>query len=181
MDTLILGLLILQDLTVYEIRAFLRQGMHLMYSDSMGSIQAAIKKLLKEKYIVFDEYVENGKNKKKYSITDDGKLFFLRWVSQPIQSTDAQNRILTKLYFMGMLPHEKRVLIIQSYIAVLEKKLDTLSTSFQMAKNIQLCNDLKDIAFFQLATMQLSIDSIQFEKDWYIAFIDRIKTQEDLA
>ena len=181
MDTLILGLLILRDLTSYEIRGFLRQGMYLMYSDSMGSIQVAIKKLLKAKYIVFDEYVENGKNKKKYSITAEGKVFFLEWVSQPIQHTDAQNRILTKLYFMGMLPLEKRVLTIQSYIAVLQKKLDILCMTFQEAKNVQISDDLKDIAFFQLETIQLSIDSIRFERDWYMKFINRINAQEDLS
>lgn len=181
MDTLILGLLILQDLTVYEIRRFLRQGMYLMYSDSMGSIQTAVKKLMKDDYIVYDEYVESGKNKKIYSITAVGRDYFLDWLSQPIQSSTAQNRILTKLFFMGMLPIEKRAPIIQSHIDVLCEKLDVLQSTLQAAKNAQISDEQKVIASFQQETIQLSIQSIHFEMDWYTTLLNRINSGEELC
>ena len=181
MDTLILGLLILQNMTIYEIRKFLRQGMYLMYSDSMGSIQAAIKKLLKDDYIVYKEYVEDGKNKKTYSITVAGRRYFLEWLSQPIQSATAQNRMLTKLFFLGMLPAEKRAPIIQSNIVALHEKLDVLQSSLQAAKNVQVSDEQKIIASFQRETIQLSIQSLQFEIDWYDSLLSRIIAGEDLS
>lgn len=46
MDNIILGLLLLENRTIYQLRERIRKGMDLMYSSSMGSIQAAIKKLL---------------------------------------------------------------------------------------------------------------------------------------
>ncbi len=43
MDNIILGLLLLESRTIYQLRERIRKGMDLMYSSSMGSIQAAIK------------------------------------------------------------------------------------------------------------------------------------------
>ena len=79
MDNIILGLLLLQSRTIYQLRERISQGLNLMYSSSMGSIQAAVKKLLNNKHISYKEVVENGKYKKIYSITDRGRqetLFF---------------------------------------------------------------------------------------------------------
>ena len=63
MDNIILGLLILESRTIYRLRERIKKGMDLMYSSSMGSIQAAIKRLLDRGYISYSERVENGKYK----------------------------------------------------------------------------------------------------------------------
>ena len=46
MDNIILGLLLMCNRTIYQLRERIDKGISLMYSSSMGSIQAAIKKLL---------------------------------------------------------------------------------------------------------------------------------------
>jgi DNA-binding PadR family transcriptional regulator len=147
-----------------------------MYSDSMGSIQAAIKKLLKQGHIIFAEHVDNGKNKKTYSITDLGKKHFMNWLITPIKSGLTPNKMLTKLYFIGMLSSEERGPLITSYIDMLHKKMETLASVQQKAKNVVLKDELKDIAYFQLETIQLSIDTLQFEIDWYNALIVKFNT-----
>ncbi len=57
MENIILGLLLLQPRSIYQLRKRIEQGLNLMYSCSMGSIQAAIKKLLASGYIVVSETV----------------------------------------------------------------------------------------------------------------------------
>lgn len=64
MENIILGLLMLQSRTIYELRKRINNGLNLMYSCSMGSIQAAIKKLLKNGLISVNETKQNGKLKK---------------------------------------------------------------------------------------------------------------------
>ena len=64
MENIILGLLLLQSRTIYQLRKLINEGLHLMYSCSMGSIQVAIKKLLRHGHISFSEICENGKLKK---------------------------------------------------------------------------------------------------------------------
>ena len=68
MDHIILTLLYLNPRTIYEIRAKFEGNLGLMYSSSMGSIQAAVKKLLNTGDICFTEIVEKGRHKKIYSL-----------------------------------------------------------------------------------------------------------------
>ena len=101
MDNIILGLLLLSSRTIYQLRERIDKGLNLMYSSSMGSIQAAIKKLLNCGYIKYEEAIENGRYKKIYSITDSGKQNFIEWVSTPMEIQSSKNPELAKLYFMG--------------------------------------------------------------------------------
>ena len=67
MDNIILGILLLSSRTIYQLRERIGKGLNMMYSSSMGSIQAAIKNLVNCGYIQYEETVENGKYKKIYS------------------------------------------------------------------------------------------------------------------
>ena len=53
MDKLILGLLMIKHFTVYEIRQVMRQNFSYMCSDSLGSIQAALKKLSQQGAVTY--------------------------------------------------------------------------------------------------------------------------------
>lgn len=64
MDKIILGFLMLRSATIYELRQFIKNTLSTVSSDSTGSIQAGIHKLLKNNYITFKESVESGRNKK---------------------------------------------------------------------------------------------------------------------
>lgn len=108
MDNIILGILLLGSRTIYQLRERIDKGLNMMYSSSMGSIQAAIKKLLNCGYIQYEETVENGKYKKIYSITDSGKQKFIEWVSSPMEIQGGKNPELAKLYFMGFSTQENR-------------------------------------------------------------------------
>ena len=69
MAFLILGLLMIRSLTVYDIKTILEKKISPFYAASYGSIQAAVRKLLKNEHVTFTEKVEKGRNKKVYSIT----------------------------------------------------------------------------------------------------------------
>ena len=117
MENIILGLLLLQSRTIYQLRKRINNGLNLMYSCSTGSIQAAIKKLLRSGYISVKEINENGKLKKLYSITADGKKQFDLWVNSPIDSNLSKNPELTKIYFMGFAEKESRIKLLENHIA----------------------------------------------------------------
>ena len=48
MENIILSLLLIKSMTIYEIRAFIQKNLSTVCSDSMGSIQSAIKKLIEK-------------------------------------------------------------------------------------------------------------------------------------
>ena len=96
MNELILGLLMISNMTSYDIRKSIQSGMNMLSSDSMGNIHSSIKKLIQLDYIDYFEMIENNKFKKVYSITDTGKTYFNKCINSSIQTTGKRNLELKK-------------------------------------------------------------------------------------
>ena len=197
MDKLILGLLMLNRLTVYEIRMIIKKNFWGICSDSMGSIQAAIKKLLAAGMVEFEEYVEKSVNKKRYSITAKGREAFQSWVETPAEISSATNMELGKLLFMGLMPAAKQEALIDEIIADEEKELklhlklqeDISIMSYDDAhqallgywkqdpeyhKGVQAAIGSEDdianinsIVRYQELTLQYGIDYMKFNIEWF--------------
>ncbi len=196
MDIIILGLLMIKNCTIYEMRKTIETVFTSISSNSMGSIQASIKKLLHKKMIIFDEFVENSVNKKVYCITDIGKSYFFSEIQIPMKHKE-KNMELNKLFFMGFVPKDKRIELIEAYITELleeRKWLEQIQTTVQETNtmedhldniNIQkivtakdskdLLLQLQDIAQFQYATLSLSIEKVDFEIQWFEQFKKKLQ------
>lgn len=188
MDIIILGLLMIQNCTIYEMKKVIKTNFTNISSNSVGSIQVAVKKLLSKNMIYFSEYVEDSVNKKVYEITDEGKKYFLSSISEPMIYKE-KNMELSKFFFMGFSPKSKRLELVEAYIAELQEQLASLeqikfATEIQPnfdedylsmlkekgAIQIQTVSDIEEIAFYQLAMLDLSIDKIKFEIQWFEGF-----------
>ena len=178
MDHIILGLLLLSSRTIYQLHARIDQGLNLIYSSSMGSIQAAIKKLLNHGYIRYEELTENGKHKKLYSITESGKQEFFRWVSSPIGVQSSKNPELAKLYFMGFSPQENREKQLQECIVHLKEQYDALKAICDEADHISVPDQLREIFYYQLAAAQYGRDFMKFNIEWYQKFLEKMKGEK---
>ncbi|MDE7164294.1 MAG: PadR family transcriptional regulator [Clostridiales bacterium] len=175
MEYIILGLLLLQSRTIYQLRKRINEGLNLMYSCSTGSIQAAIKKLLKSGYIRVDEIVENGKQKKLYSITEAGKTQFNAWVNSAIDNNAGKNPELAKVYFMGFSEKDNRIKLIQNHIHELQNALSTLENICEDGEDILADSQENDILFYQLQTAKYGRDLIRFNIDWYNKLLENIR------
>lgn len=116
MENIILSLLLIKSMTIYEIRMFIQECLSTVCSDSLGSIQAAVKKLLEKNCIMYREYTENGINKKEYSITDTGLVQFKEWIQVPINHQKIKNMEEGKFFFLGMVPKKLRLQSLKGYI-----------------------------------------------------------------
>lgn len=207
MDKILLGLLMLKRLTVYEIRSIIRSNFRSMCSDSLGSIQAAIKKLLAAQMVTCSEYVEKGVNKKQYSITDTGRKAFMDWLQIPADMTDFKSMELGKLLFMGLVPTENRLSLIDAIISKLEAELSGLLgiwasiqytneiakaiegwkddpeylTGIQNAtRNPDIVENANGIGTFEVMTLRYGIDSFQFNIDWFRAVREKLANGKPL-
>lgn len=205
MDKIILGILMLKRLTVYEIRNIIKENFQAMCSDSLGSIQAAIKKLFAAQMITYSEYVEKSVNKKQYSITDKGRKEFLDWLYIPADMSKSKNMELGKLLFMGIVPLEKRLLLIDEIICLLGKELTELleiqssikssnekeqivaywqndpeyCSGIQNAtKNLDIIENANAIGNFQAITLQYGIDATKFQIEWFKKLKDKTTNRE---
>ena len=126
MEFIILGLLLFKPMTVYEIRMYVQRNLTTICSDSLGSIQIAIKKLLNKGYITTSEYFERGLTKKRHTITKLGLNQYKNWVGSPINIAKMTNMEESKFYFLGTASKEKRISFIKSYIASLKEQQNKL-------------------------------------------------------
>ncbi len=196
METLIMGMLMLKKMTLYEMRKHFEQNFTSMSSSSMGSIQAAMKKLHQRGMVRFDEYVENGVNKKRYEITTSGRDHFLATISTPMIHKE-RSMELAKLFFMGMVETSKRPELLTAYIEELGKELAFLHGVKQRvgamsgtddAYRAQIpenaagqsfsVNELRDIALYQVAMLELAITKIQAELEWFEGFSTRLGAEQ---
>lgn len=208
MDKIILGLLMLKRLTVYELRNLIRGNFQSICSDSLGSIQAAIKKLLTLQMVTCSEYVEKGVNKKRYSITDTGRKALIDWLQTPADMSASKNMDIGKLLFMGLVPTDKRLPLIDAIILNLEAELSGLNGVWEaiqsaeareeMSRTIEhLRNDneycegiqkatqsldiaesAKGIGTFEIMTLRYGIDTINFNIEWFRALREKIANSE---
>lgn len=164
MDKIILGLLMIENSTVYEIKTKIEQNMNKMYSGSFGSIQTAVKKLLDSGFVEFSETVENGKYKKIYSVTPAGEEEFGKWINTPMRPAQGKNQELARLYFMGLSDRKTRRDRIESYLAALWKEYFVLKARCDNASENA---DDGGISRFMNLSDKYVMDSLAFEIEWY--------------
>ena len=171
MDHMILGLLLLKGRSIYELQQCMEAGLNLMYSSSLGSIQAALKKLLKADFILVREQAEGKRIKKIYSITDAGRRAFSLWVSRPMDAGSAKNPELGKLYFMGFSDPATRRENIQSVIDSLKKTRALLDAILKEGESMDFPPEAAEILHYQIASARFGRDFMQFQIDWYQKFL----------
>ena len=194
MDKIILGILMLRRMTAYELRNTIRDNFKSMCSDSLGSIQAALKKLLSLKMVTFEELVEKGVNKKRYAITDAGEKILMEWIKIPIDISKTKNIDMGKLLFMGYIPKNEQKNLINKIILSLEEEYTALKnlkesinfeserleienylltdTEYQkriknLNKKNNISENIKEISKFTLASLDYGIDAVDFNIRWF--------------
>lgn len=201
MDKIILGILMLHRMTAYELRNFIKNNFKSMYSDSLGSIQAALKKLFELEMVTFEELVEKGVNKKRYSITEAGQETLIEWIKIPINTSKTKNYDFGKLFFMGYVSKKDQKTLINKIILSLEEEYEALKKlkesidadeeseeieNYLLAdieykdriKNLdkgkELIENIKEISKFTLATLDYGIDVTAFNIEWFKKLKKRI-------
>lgn len=135
MENIILSLLLLKGMTIYEMRTYIQRNLSTVCSDSLGSIQTAIRKLLDKGYVDVREYVDKNMLKKQYNITVKGAGYFKKWIGTPMNIQKMKNMEEGKFFFLGMAPKEKRIAFIRDYIESLQEEYNKLCQIQQFVEN----------------------------------------------
>lgn len=176
MENIILGLLLLQPRTIYQLRKRIDEGLNLMYSCSTGSIQAAIKKLLASGCICMSAD-ECGRQKKVYAITDEGKQRFSVWINGAIATDTAKNPELAKIYFMGLSDKSNRIAQLENHITNLHETFCELEKIYQKGEELYSHLPQNDVLFFQLQTAKYGRDFLQFNIEWYGKLLTNLRRE----
>lgn len=178
MEFVILGLLMLRPQTLYEIKKVLEDTISLFYSASFGSISSAIGKMLEKQWIVVEEKVEHGRNKKIYALTPSGTAAFYEWLGSPIPNEKVKDPALTRLFFMGFLDGKQRIEVIREHLASLEAIYTALGLLEQQANAVVVPEAHLELASFQKLTLQYGRDYYAFNIAWFKQLLTTLQGQD---
>lgn len=194
MKYIILGILMLRQMTVYEMRVLIMKNFKAMCSDSIGSVKAALKQLTDEGRVTYVEIVEKKVNKRVYSITSEGRSALIQWLSVPADLSKGKNVELGKLLFLGLVPEKEQAELLDQVIADLNQELAKLQQTrkelltseekeqaaqcfegnsayfegikaFTKLKTVQA--NVESISRYQLMTLEYGIDLTKFHIAWF--------------
>ena len=178
MAFLILGLLMLSGLTVYDIKTTLEKKISPFYAASYGSIQAAVRKLLKNGHVTFTEKVENGRNKKVYAVTPTGKEAFYAWMREDLSVSKFNDEALVKVFFFGFISRDERIRLLRDYIERMTAEYKEMAVFQQSALTMDISAEHQEIYNYQMASLDYGVQGTGFEIEWYQKLLEKIEKEE---
>jgi DNA-binding PadR family transcriptional regulator len=162
LDNIILGMVLTDNLTGYDIKKFIENGIGVFYKASFGSLYPALKKLSEKGYLIMYEEPQGSRQKKFYKLTEDGKKIFLEWLTSPMNIFDGTNTHLAKVYFFDKLPadiRDRQLLEHEINNTNYLRKLQALEKDFDKLEN-------KDCFYYKLSTLYYGICITQETIKW---------------
>lgn len=108
MDFCVLGLLMIRDMALYELNKAFNTTLSLFFSGSMGSLQAAVRRLEERGLITRTEAYHGKRVKKAYRILPAGCDAFFSEMMSEISSSRLEETALARLSFLGHLENDER-------------------------------------------------------------------------
>lgn len=158
-EYILLGFLMDRDMTGYEMKQHMSISTSYFVDASYGSIYPSLKRLGQKGLVQWKETVENGKLKKIYSINEQGKAEFLKWLESPILTSNTDlSSALAKVFFFRHLSKEKSVSLIEQCVRDLACYKKSL---------VELRSKVSDQADpFELCTLDFGLDCYDFTIRW---------------
>lgn len=173
LDSIIPGMLLEEDLTGYDIKKRIENGIGVFYKASFGSLYPALKKLTLKGCLSTYEKPQGGRRKIFYHITEKGMRDFYEWLSAPTDVLDGTNAHLAKVYFFDKLPsrtRERQLLLYERNNIDYLKRLYDLEKKFDALEN-------RDCCYYKLSTLYYGICMTRETLRW----CRHVRTQKPLS
>ncbi|TCL59310.1 PadR family transcriptional regulator [Kineothrix alysoides] len=162
LESIILGMVLEHDLTGYDIKKMIENGIGVFYKASYGSLYPALKRLTEKGFLTTSEKPQGGRKKIFYHITKEGQDHFFEWLSSPMDIFEGTNTHLSKVYFFDKLSPEIRERQLFEYEInnrnYLKKLLD-LEKKFNELEN-------SECFYYKLSTLYYGIGIMQKAIGW---------------
>ncbi|GGG03453.1 transcriptional regulator [Paenibacillus albidus] len=179
MEYVVLGLLILKSQTLYELNKAFQQGIALFYSASYGSLQTALKKLVNQGNIEFEEQVDQGRNKKVYCITDKGRETFIEWMGAELPASRLESTALSKVFFLGLIDgSENKQAIIRKIIEQIQRAVAELQEMDEAYRKLEVQAPYQEIFSYQIKTLDYGIQSHTYARNWFEELLTELERIE---
>jgi DNA-binding PadR family transcriptional regulator len=133
----ILGMLMKESLTGYEIKQLLENVFSNFFSSSYGTIYPALARMEKEGLITKENVLQDGKpNKNLISITDKGRDSFNAYLLAPLEADSIRKSdFMMRLYFGEFVGYDKVIIWLKHAQEESQNKLDQLLQQYSLHKD----------------------------------------------
>lgn len=166
----ILGILMEAPMSGYDLKKVAEQTIGMFFKMSYGSLYPTLKALTKAGDITEQETL-NRKNKKIYTLTDQGKASFVKWLAEPLQSN--KKEYMVKIFFYDYLDEETRHTHLREYQAQIHRKMMEMR-GLQDIVNEEL-NSIpnKEDYYYRVSTMYYGLQFYEMELAWLTKIIEK--------
>ena len=123
-EFVILGLLSIEPMTGYDMKAFISRPLGYFWAVSYGQLYPTLKKLHAAGSIT--RKVKSARSKPDrhvYSLTSQGKRRLTDWLARSPEPEPIRNELLLKLYFGNLIPQSAHVEHLKAYLDEQEQRL----------------------------------------------------------
>ena len=162
LDYIILGIVLNEELTGYDIKKHIEFGIGNFYKASYGNLYPALKKLADKDFLTMKEQPQGERNKKYYQATELGKSAFLEWLSSPTDFSSSYDALMVKIFFYGELPDDiRRERIYECELFMQQHLRELREIEEQFASTIN-----NDRDYFEISTLYYGIQSLLNSLRW---------------
>lgn len=166
----ILGILMESPMSGYDLKKVAEQTIGMFFKMSYGNLYPTLKALTKTGEITEQE-TQNSKNKKIYTLTDQGKASFLKWLAEPLQSN--KKEYMVKIFFYDYLDEETRQTHLRAYQAQIHRKMMEMK-GLQNIVNEELTSiPNKEDYYYRVSTMYYGLQFYEMELAWFNKIIEK--------
>ncbi|NIK77962.1 DNA-binding PadR family transcriptional regulator [Paenibacillus castaneae] len=169
-EQVVLGMLIQGQMSGYDIKKITEQSVGIFYKMSYGSLYPALKRLVESQWVT-EEETNNSKNKKLYSITDEGRKQFLLWLREPLQSN--KREYLIKIFFYDYLDEATRTLNITMYQQSIQQIIAQIEAVQSIVTQELAELDNKDDYYYRVSVMHYGLHFYNMENEWLKKIIQK--------
>ncbi len=150
-------------------------GLAHIYGSSLGALKRALDSLLAAGHIAVAHSEPGPRGRKTYTITEQGRAEFARWMRSPIDGGDVETTALARTFLLGVLPESERTEVLDVVVEAVTDQLARLQRLEARLGTVEVPDELRDIFAHQVATLEYGIGAATFARDWFTAHRDRVR------
>lgn len=170
-DKIILGMLSLKPMSIYDLKKNMEKSTSMFYNTSIGSIHPACKKLLAAKFVTSHTESEGKRDRTIYTITKKGEDAYLEWLNSPLSIGKIKDELLLRLFFFADIDSKQRQTVLQGYLNDVKELKAALGKQKGEADSMDIPEQHKKIAHYQLATLDFGYEYFNFLEKWIQDFL----------
>ncbi len=167
MQFVILGLLMIDRMSLYDLHKQFTAGPALFYSASFGSIQRALRQLVDGGLVTVTDAAGSVRRRKLHAVTEKGVRAWRAWMFEPIAGSNAETALLSRVYLLGLLPAD------DDRLHVLATLRNSVAAALQELESLALSLDTQEMPLeyaqvfrYQRATLDYGVRSHQLALNW---------------